>query len=235
MASAQGDLPIDVLVAHPEPEGRAVIRHLLRCDSVRVVALTGDRAGTVTEAARLLPAVVVLDDRLSGSDFARALALRSKVVLLTAETDPQVIGRLLRSPASGYLVYDYFDPEDLLPAVHAVAGGLAWLSPLVAAVAAEQMRELTGPSTADRVARWDHRLTDREREVLHLLCDGMSNAAIATALELAEKTVKNHLNRGFAKLGVHNRVEAVNRLTGRRTNQSAADDRLSISRTVRSA
>ena len=152
MASAQGDLPIDVLVAHPEPEGRAVIRHLLRCDSVRVVALTGDRAGTVTEAARLLPAVVVLDDRLSGSDFARALALRSKVVLLTAETDPQVIGRLLRSPASGYLVYDYFDPEDLLPAVHAVAGGLAWLSPLVAAVAAEQMRELTGPSTADALS-----------------------------------------------------------------------------------
>jgi DNA-binding NarL/FixJ family response regulator len=234
MASVQGDLPIDVLVAHPEPEGRGAIRHLLRCASVRVVAATGDRTETTTETARLRPAVVVVDERLSGPDGARALALQSRIVLLTAETDPRAIGRLLRGPESGYLVYDHFDPDDLLPAVHAVAAGLAWLSPPVAAVAAAQMRELTRGPAPEQDARGD-RLTEREREVLHLLCQGMSNAAIATALELAEKTVKNHLNRGFAKLGVGNRVEAVNRLTGRYPNQPPTGDRVSISRTVRNA
>ncbi len=235
MASVQGDLPIDVLVAHPEPEGRAAIRHLLHCDGVRVVALTGDRAEMVTEAARLRPAVVVVDERLSGPDGARTLALQSKIVLLTAETDPHAIGRLLHGPAFGYLVYDYFDPTDLLPAVRAVAGGLAWLSPPAAAVATAQMRESALPPAPDRDVAGDHRLTGREREVLQLLCQGLSNAAIATTLELAEKTVKNHLNHIFTKLDVHNRVEAVNRLTGCGPNQPAVDDRVSISRTVRSA
>lgn len=212
---ARAGVPIDVLIVHPEPEGRAVICHLLgQGDRVRVVALAGDSAQATAEAARLRPAVVVADDRLPGWD---RLTRQSRVVLLTGETDPPAVATMLRGPASAYLVYDHFEPADLLGAVCAVADGLAWLSPTAASVAAAAMRESAGPATPgrpDRAAQWDHRLTRRERDVLELLCRGMSNAAIATALALTEKTVKNHLNHCYAKLGVHNRAEAVRRLAG---------------------
>jgi len=216
--TARSGVPIDVQIVHPEPEGRAVICHLLgQGDRVRVVALAGDSAQATAEAARLRPAVVVADDRLPGWD---RMTRQSRVVLLTGETDPAAIATMLRGPASAYLVYDHFEPADLLGAVYAVADGLAWLSPTAASVAAAAMRESAGPATPRRPSRpdrpigWDHRLTRRERDVLELLCEGMSNAAIATALALTEKTVKNHLNHCFAKLGVHNRAEAVRRLAG---------------------
>lgn len=215
---ARAGAPIDVMIVHPRPEGRAVIRYLLgHGDRVRVVALTGDGAQATAEAARLRPAVVVADDRLPGWD---RMTPQSRVVLLTGETDPRAIATMLRGPASAYLVYGHFEPADLLGAVCAVADGLAWLSPTAASVAAAAMRESARPaapprpSRPDRAAEWDHRLTRRERDVLELLCQGMSNAAIATALVLTEKTVKNHLNHCFAKLGVHNRAEAVRRLAG---------------------
>jgi len=213
---ARADAPIDVMVVHPEPEGRAVICYLLGLgDRVRVVARTGDGAQATADAARLRPAVVVADDRLPGWD---RMPPQSRVVLLTGETNPRDIATMLRGPASAYLVYDHFEPADLLAAVCAVADGLAWLSPMAASVAAAAMRESARPaapglpSRPDRVTQWDYRLTRRERDVLELLCQRMSNAAIATTLAITEKTVKNHLNRCFAKLGVHNRAEAVRRL-----------------------
>jgi len=211
-------VPIDVMIVHPHPEGRAVIRCLLDCDDrVHVVAVTGDGAQATAEAARLRPSVVVADDRLPGWD---RMTPQSRVVLLTGETDPRTIATMLRGPASAYLVYDHFEPADLLDAVCAVADGLAWLSPIAASVAAAAMRESARPAAPgrprnpDRAVQWDHRLTRRESDVLELLCQGMSNAAIAKALALTEKTVKNHLNHCFAKLGVHNRAEAVRQLAG---------------------
>jgi len=206
----RAEAPIDVLVAHPEAAGQdALCRSLGGGGWVTVVGVTGTFAGACTAITRLRPAVVVIDDRLLGW---QQLAGYARIVLLTGETDLRTLGAMLRGPASACLTYDQFEPADLLSAVHAVGDGLAWLSPVAASAAAAAMRESNRSAVPFRPLPHrprDHRLTGRERDVLDLLCQGMSNAAIATALELTEKTVKNHLNRGFAKLGVHSRSEAV--------------------------
>jgi DNA-binding NarL/FixJ family response regulator len=202
--------PIEVLVAHPEPAGLDTLHRSLGHDD-RITEIV--RAGTSAEAkaaiTRLRPAVVVIDERLTGW---RLMARHARIVLLTGETDPRTIGTMLCGPASAYLTYEQFEPADLLGAVHAVADGLAWLSPIAASAATAAMRESARPAAPHRTVRnmpRDQRFTGREREVLTLLCQGLSNAAIATALALTEKTVKNHLNRSYAKLGVHTRAEAV--------------------------
>jgi DNA-binding NarL/FixJ family response regulator len=206
---------IDVLVAHPEPGRRAAIRHMLDGDNqVRVVAVAGDSEQAEAAAERLHPAVALVDDRLAGREHAERIARRSRLILLIGETEPRAVTAMLLGPARGYVTYGHLEPAELLGAVRAVAGGLAWLCPVAASAATAAMRASAEPAAAPGPVppRWDHGLTEREREVLELLCRGMSNAAIATALALAEKTVKNHLSRSFAKLGVHNRVDAVRRL-----------------------
>jgi DNA-binding NarL/FixJ family response regulator len=104
-------------------------------------------------------------------------------------------------------VHGEFEPNDLVRAVHQVVGGRGWLSPIAASVAASMARGPVAPR------RPDVGLTDRELEVVNLLCQGLPNAAIAQQLWLTEKTVKNHLNHIFAKLGVRSRTEAVVRWT----------------------
>jgi DNA-binding NarL/FixJ family response regulator len=208
-------ITIDVLIAHPEPVQRTIIRHLLDGQpNIRVVAVIGDGSETAVTAELLRPAVILVDDRMTTPGGIEALARRSRVIVLTGETEPQVVAALLHEPARGYLIYDNFEPADLLGAVHAVAQGLAWLSPLAASAAADQMRSTSTSSTPAR-PRPDHtvRLTPRERQVLELLCQGLSNPDIAAALGLREKTIRNHLSRGFAKLGVTGRAEAVRRLS----------------------
>jgi DNA-binding NarL/FixJ family response regulator len=121
---------------------------------------------------------------------------------------------MLRGPVHGCLVYDHFEPVDMVRAVYAVAGGLGWLSPVAASAAAAALTRPYGPVPGLRADLAERlRLTGRERDVLELVCRGMSNAAIATALSLAEKTVRNHLSRGMTKIGVRTRSEAMLRLT----------------------
>ncbi|MGJ6967702.1 hypothetical protein ACSDR0_37890 [Streptosporangium sp. G11] len=136
---------IDVLIAHPEPAGRAVIRGILDGHPhVRVVAARGDGDEAVAEAHRLRPAVILLDDRITTPTAIAALSRRSRVILLTGATESHVVATLLHEPARGYLIYDNFEPTDLLGAVDAVAQGLCWLSPIAASVAVAQIRGSAG-------------------------------------------------------------------------------------------
>jgi DNA-binding NarL/FixJ family response regulator len=202
--------PIDVLVAHPEPTRLdALHRSLGRGDRVTVVARAANGADARAAVARLHPAVMVIDDRLPGW---RRMARHTRIVLLTGETNPRALGMLLHDPASAYLSYDQFEPADLLGAVHAVADGLAWLSPVAASAATAAMRESARPAAPRRTVRrlpHDQRFTAREQVVLALLGQGLSTPAIAAALALTERTVRNHLNRCYAKLGVRTPAEAV--------------------------
>jgi len=132
-----------------------------------------------------------------------------------------LISAMLRRGARGYLVHGAFDPPELLRAVLAVAGGQGWLSPVAASAVASALREQAARERAERervererAHRDRYGLTEREREVLELVCRGMSNASVAGRLGLTEKTVKNHLNHVFTKLGARNRTEAVVRWTG---------------------
>jgi DNA-binding NarL/FixJ family response regulator len=94
--------------------------------------------------------------------------------------------------------------------VHEVVAGRGWLSPIAASVAVSMARE---PARLPRAEPAYGALTDRELDVVNLLCQGLSNAAIAKQLWLTEKTVKNHLHRVFTKLGVRSRTEAIVRWT----------------------
>ncbi|MBB4693280.1 LuxR C-terminal-related transcriptional regulator [Paractinoplanes abujensis] len=203
--------PIDVLIAHPEPAGRASLHDILRTQPhVRVVAAGGEVGETAAVAERLRPAVILLDDRVTTPDGIGALACRSRVILLTGATGSYDVATLLRMPARGYLVYGNFEPADLLSAVDAVARGLAWMSPVVAAAAVAELRASATRAcpSAEPAA---HPLARRERQVLDPLTAVLSNAAAAAKLRPAGETVRNHLRRGLAKLGGRDRATAESR------------------------
>jgi DNA-binding NarL/FixJ family response regulator len=211
---------IGVLIVDDNPIVRAALKGFLACsDDVRVLAEAGDGREAVNLARRLAPTVTLLDHRMpmaDGLSVIDAIAQHSAVLVLTSDDDRHLIAAMLYRGARGYLVHGEFDPPELLRAVREVAAGRGWLSPVAAAVAASTLRDqLARERVRHQVAEREHRartrfrLTDREEEVLNLLCQGLSNAAIARRLVLTEKTVKNHLNHIFAKLQVSSRTEAV--------------------------
>ena len=217
---------ISVLVVDDNPIVRAALRGFLDgTDEVRVVAEAADGREALSAARRLLPVVTLLDHRMPIADGLSVIGELSRytgVLVLTSDADPELVGRMLRGGARGYLVHGEFDPAELLRAVLAVAGGHGWLSPVAAAVATASVREQVQREQAQREQerqQWQARarfgLTQREEDVLALLTEGLSNAAIAHRLALTEKTVKNHLHHVFAKLQVSSRTEAVVRWRGR--------------------
>ncbi|MDG6102204.1 response regulator transcription factor [Dactylosporangium aurantiacum] len=214
---------IDVLVVDDNPIVRAALRgYLDGLDGVRVVAEAADGREAVARALAHRPAVTLLDHRMPVADGLSALEELSRltgVLVITSDAGADLIGAMLRGGARGYLVHGAFDPDELRRAVLAVAAGQGWLSPVAAAVATATVRaQASREDLAERQERTlaRFRLTRRERDVLDLLAEGLSNAAIAHRLLLTEKTVKNHLHHIFTKLGVSGRMEAVLLWTGRR-------------------
>jgi DNA-binding NarL/FixJ family response regulator len=201
---------IRVLVADDNAVIRMGVVSLLEtADDVEVVgeASTGQEA--IDQAARVHPDVVLLDVRMPVLDGVAAVATvsrRSKVLMLTYSEDADVVSDALRAGATGYLIHGRFEPADLLRAVRATYTGQAVLSPSAASVLVDALRQ--GPRTPlpDHVASG---LSDRERGVMDLIARGLSNRAIADELYLSEKTVKNHVNRIYAKLAVTSRGEAI--------------------------
>ena len=210
---------IDVLIVDDNPIVRSAIHAFLAGDpDVRVVGEAGDGRTALATAQRLRPAVTLLDHRMpiaDGLSVIAQIAEHTSVLVMTSDSDPELISGMLRGGARGYLVHGEFDPEELLRAVRAVAAGHGWLSPAVASVTISALRAQANPERAEPGRderpgrdRGPYGLTRREEDVLDLICAGHSNAAIGRRLLVAEKTVKNHLNHIFAKLGASNRTEA---------------------------
>ncbi|KNX38351.1 response regulator transcription factor [Luteipulveratus halotolerans] len=131
------------------------------------------------------------------------------IVMLTHSDDRDIVREALASGARGFLVHGTITSQEVVSAVHTcVSGGLV-LSP----TAAEVM--LSPAEHADPGRRDTLGLTPREIELMSLLCDGLSNRDIAGRLFLSEKTIKNHLNRIYAKLAVANRGAAIVAWLGR--------------------
>lgn len=162
------------------------------------VADRGDRA--VMLDAELQPDVVLMDLSMpggSGIESTRKIcAARSEasVVILTASTDRNHVVDAIEAGAVGYLVKDA-DPEVLVDGVRSAARGD---SPLDARAARYLLRG----------RRSDHKLTNREHDVLQLVTKGLANKAIARSLGISEKTVKAHLTRVFTTIGVSDRTQA---------------------------
>lgn len=196
---------IRVMVVDDHPVVRMGLVGLLQPEpDVEVVAEAGD----VTEALRLArevrPDLVLMDLRMPGRDgiagtteILAVVPAARVIVLTTYETDSDVV-RAVGAGASDYLLKDCSGPV-LLDAIRAVVRSENPLSPTLAARLVGRMRD---PHPADT-------LSPRELEVLRLVAVGLSNAEIGRRLYIGESTVKTHLVRIFAKLGVSDRTAAV--------------------------
>lgn len=196
---------ITVLVVDDNAVVRMGIKALLsQMEGIHVVGEAWDGEQAVEMARKLQPKVTLLDVRMprrDGVSAATEISQVSQVVMLTYGDSPDVVRAALRAGACGYLVHGAFQPSDVEVAVRGAARGVGTLSPAaVAALAQDEQRSQT---------RTDHTLSPREVEVMTLISRGRTNAQIARELFLSEKTVKNHINRIFAKLGVEDRAQAV--------------------------
>ncbi|MEE1814059.1 MULTISPECIES: response regulator transcription factor [unclassified Streptomyces] len=169
---------------------------------IEVVGEAGSGEEAVAMAAKLTPDVVLMDLQLGpgidGVEATRRIAPTGVhvLVLTTYDTDADIT-RAIEAGATGYLLKAE-RPEELFAAIHAAAQGRTALSPPVASRVMDRMRGAAGPS-----------LTDRERDILGQLGRGLGNREIARALFISEATVKTHLGRIYAKLGVDTRAGAV--------------------------
>ncbi|MFK4690693.1 response regulator [Streptomyces pristinaespiralis] len=169
---------------------------------IEVVGEAGSGEEAVAMAAKLKPDVVLMDLQLGagidGVEATRRIATPGThvLVLTTYDTDADIT-RAIEAGATGYLLKAE-RPEELFAAIRAAAQGRTALSAPVASRVMDRMRGAAGPS-----------LTDRERDILGQLARGLGNREIARALFISEATVKTHLGRIYAKLGVDTRAGAV--------------------------
>jgi DNA-binding NarL/FixJ family response regulator len=166
-------------------------------------------------AAALQPDVVLMDVRMPGLDGIAATAAitaagpASRVLILTTFDLDQYVFAGLKAGASGFLLKDA-PPDELLSAVRTVAAGEAVLAPSATRRLIDQFAPLLpDPGRQQEQDAVLSQLTDRERDVFAGLAAGRSNREIAAALHLSEGTVKIHVGRILAKLGLRDRVQAV--------------------------
>ena len=204
---------IRVLIVDDDDLMRAGLRGVLASDhAIEVVGEAGDGSDAAYRTRLLRPDVVLMDVRmpdLNGISATRDVLAGFpgvKVVILTTfEQDDYIFGAL-NAGASGFLL-KRTSPEELIAAIHTIAAGDSLLSPSVTSRVIERMAGQPAPGAArdPRLAE----LTPRETEVLELVARGLSNGEIAATLVIEESTVKTHLKRILAKLGVRDRVQAV--------------------------
>ncbi|MDT4994017.1 MAG: hypothetical protein QOH97_3909 [Actinoplanes sp.] len=212
---------ISVLLADDQALVRAGFRALLNAEpDIEVVAEAGDGLAAVRLAVQTRPDVVLMDIRMPGVDGLEAtrrivadpaLAGTRVVILTTFELDEYVF-EALRTGASGFLVKDT-EPVELLRGVRAVAAGDALLSP---SVTRRVIGEFATPGGRGRPAQPPDgaeqqldQLTDREREVMVLVAEGLSNDEIAARLVISPATAKTHVSRAMIKLGARDRAQLV--------------------------
>ncbi len=213
---------IRVLLADDQALLRMGLRMVIDSEAdLTVVGEAADGAQAVRMVAELRPDVVLMDVRMPGTDGITATERiaaghpETKVIILTTFDLDHYVFDGLRAGASGFLLKDA-TPEQLTAAIRTVAGGEAVLAPTATRRLVEQFVGVTGagptgPTTGappPRPGVLDD-LTDREREVFGLLARGRSNREIAAALFVSEHTVKIHVGRILAKLGLRDRVQAV--------------------------
>ncbi|WP_313896076.1 response regulator transcription factor [Streptomyces sp. YIM 98790] len=212
---------IRVLIVDDQSMVRAGFAALLAAQSdIDVVGEAANGEEGVALARSRHPDVVLMDVRmpvLDGLEAARRILApppgvthRPRVLMLTTFDVDDYVYEALRAGASGFLLKDA-PPSDLIAAVRVVASGDALLAPSVTRrLIADFARQRPAPPRGGAAPALRLKaLTARESEVLELIARGLSNAEIAKALVLAEQTVKTHVSRILAKLGLRDRAQAV--------------------------
>ena len=208
-------MSVRVLIADDQAMVRAGFRLILKPhQDLEVVGEAADGREAVDAARELRPHVVLMDIRMPGLDgieatrqlLAAAASTRVRVLILTTFDLDSYVYEALRAGASGFLLKDA-PPEQLVAGIRTVAGGDALLAPSITRRLIEGY--VRRPPSHRVEGDGLEQLTPREREVLHLLGQGLSNGDLARELYVSEATVKTHVARIFSKLGLRDRVHAV--------------------------
>ena len=204
-------MSIRVLVADDQSMVRAGFRMLLGGEpDIDVVAEAGNGLEAVEKAARFRPTVVLMDIRmpeLDGLEATRRILAAdpaARILILTTFDLDQYIFEALNAGASGFVLKDD-PPEQLISAIQTVAAGDALLSPSVTRRVIEQFTRIPRPAPPQELDE----LTARERDILRLIAEGLSNAEIGERLYIGETTVKTHVTHVLQKLNLRDRVQAV--------------------------
>ena len=195
------DAEITTLIVDDHEVVREGLRlSLSRAPHIRVIGEAADGEAAVELAERRKPNVVIMDVRMPGMDGLEATKILTErvpecaVLIFTAYSERSLLSRGLESGAKGYVLKEA-PHETLLRAIEKVASGEGYVDPAL------MPAFLTGKD--------DDTLTTREREILQLLADGMSNADVATKLFISQETVKSHVRHILAKLEADTRTQAV--------------------------
>jgi DNA-binding NarL/FixJ family response regulator len=201
-----------VLIADDQSMVRHGFRMIIDAEpDLEVVGEAADGEQALAACRRLAPHVVLMDIRMpvvDGLEATRRLLVAEdppRVVILTTFDVDEYVFEALRAGASGFLLKNS-PPEQLIDAVRAVARGDGLLDPAVTRRIIERFGEWGGRGTPSPALE---ELTPREREVLVLVAEGLSNAEIAERLVVARGTVKTHVARVLSKLGLRDRIQAV--------------------------
>jgi len=188
---------------------RGLATLLASSEDLEVVGEAADGREALEKARSLRPDVVLMDvhmpvcDGIQATQLIKAERPKTKVVVLTVSEDDADLFRAINSGAEGYLLKNLY-PDDLFQSIHSVMAGESPVSP---AMAGHLLQEIRQPSRRQGQGPASE-LTPREREILQLVAEGLSNAEIASRLYVVEGTVKNHLHNVLGKLQLSNRVQA---------------------------
>jgi DNA-binding NarL/FixJ family response regulator len=208
---------ISVLLVDDHSLIRMGFRLVLEAETdIEVVGEAADGAAAVAMCSALRPDVVLMDVRMPGRDGIEATrdivtaGLPCKVLILTTFDLDDYVYAGLRAGASGFLLKDT-PPASLVAAIHTIAAGDAVLAPTATTRLVRQFAASPRPGSPDSRPATQLRdaLTSREQDVFSRIAAGMSNSEIAASLFLSEGTVKIHVGRILAKLGLRDRVQAV--------------------------
>ena len=204
--------PITIMIVDDHVVIRSGLRMLIeQNEQMRVIAMAGNQAEALERAATNTPDVIILDLLLGDEDALNFLpelchtSPKSRVLVLTGVQNPDAHRRAIRRGAMGIVLKEHA-ADQLLKAIKKVYDGEVWIE---RSMMGSMIQELNKPAMVDPEVAKIESLTDREREVIALVGEGLKNKQVGERLFISETTVTHHLSSVFSKLDVSDRLELI--------------------------